>query len=86
MANRRIVVLDPSSPSPIFGDAENARIVEMPAKWAGDGPALRKALDSGLLVENRVGKAVGKKSAEEIAEAPAEPAKPAPKPPTPAKK
>lgn len=71
MASKRIVILNPSAPTPTFGNADEARIVEMPSAWNGDGAALRKALDSGLLTENRVGKAVGKKSAEETAETPA---------------
>lgn len=67
MASKRIVVLNPTNAAPTFGNADDARIIEMPSSWNGDGAALRKALDSGLLTENRVGKAVGKKAAEESA-------------------
>ncbi len=82
----RIVILDPDDAEPTFTLAENARIVDLPKNWSGDGKGLRKALDSGLVEMHPVGRAVGKKPAEAPTE-PAKPATPAAKaPPAPAKK
>jgi hypothetical protein len=68
MSTNRLVVLNPASPEPTFGVAADAAIVDMPSAWVGDGKALRKALDSGLLVLHPVGRAVGKRPTEEKGE------------------
>lgn len=84
MATNRLVIMDPNDAEPTFVLASEARIVDMPDSWEGDGKALRKALDSGLLVLHPVGRAVGKKPGED--KAPATPATPAKTPPPAPKK
>lgn len=83
---RKIVVLNPSDPDPTFGLADDARIVEVADGAALSGPAIKSAIESGMLVAHPIGKRVGKRVGKPTAAAPAEPTKPAAKTPPPSAK
>lgn len=67
----KLIVLDPNSDNPTFGNADEAVIIEVSDDATIDGKGLKSALASGFIKAHPVGKRVGKRAAAETEAAPA---------------